>query len=126
MSLTVLRRHRESTSATGRCADLQPVDVIAGESEGCLSIADVRWREHVRLLGRVRSLRVEPWSDLPTLECTLVDDSGGITVVFLGRRNVPGIRLGTRMIVEGAAGAHHGRLAILNPEYTLLPNEVSP
>jgi hypothetical protein len=40
--------------------------------------------------------------------------------VFLGRRRVPGIRNGTRMEVTGMAGDHHGRLAILNPEYRLL------
>jgi len=54
------------------------------------------------------------------MECTLVDGTGGITVVFLGRRTVAGIRLGTRMIVEGRAGSHHGKLAVLNPDYTLL------
>jgi hypothetical protein len=28
--------------------------------------------------------------------------------------------LGTRMIVDGRAGSHHGKLAVLNPDYTLL------
>jgi hypothetical protein len=63
---------------------------------------------------------VQPWAEVPTLECTLVDESGGITVVFLGRRRVPGIGLGRRLVVEGMAGAHHGKLAILNPDYELL------
>jgi len=84
------------------------------------AIGDLRWRDPVRVLGRVRSVRVQPRANVPTLECTLVDDSGGITVVFLGRRSVPGIRLGTQMIVDGRAGSHHGKLAVLNPEYTLL------
>ena len=83
-------------------------------------IADVRWRQPVHVCGRVRSLRVQPRAQVPTLECTIVDGSGGITLVFLGRREVPGIGLGTRMVVAGRAGSHHGRLAVLNPEYTLL------
>jgi RecG-like helicase len=83
-------------------------------------IGEVRWRQPVHVCGRVRSLRVQPRAKVPTLECTIVDDSGGITLVFLGRRDVPGIRLGTRVIVAGRAGSHHGRLAVLNPEYTLL------
>jgi hypothetical protein len=86
----------------------------------CGRIGDIAWREPVRVVGRVRSLRVQPRANVPTLECTLVDDSGGITVVFLGRRGVPGVGLGTRMIVEGRAGSHHGKLAVLNPTYTLL------
>ena len=45
---------------------------------------------------------------------------GGIGVVFLGRRRVPGIGPGTILAVEGMAGAYHDRLAILNPDYELL------
>ncbi|HEX3621024.1 MAG TPA: OB-fold nucleic acid binding domain-containing protein [Acidimicrobiales bacterium] len=90
-------------------------------TDGCVPIADVSWRQAARFVGRVRSLRVQPWADVATLECTLVDDTGGVTVVFLGRRRIPGITLGRSMIVEGMAGAHHGKLALLNPDYTLLP-----
>jgi hypothetical protein len=32
---------------------------------------------------------------------------------------VAGVDIGTRMTVEGIAGDHHGRLAILNPVYRL-------
>ena len=87
---------------------------------GTMPVADVEWRTRAKLAGRVRSLRVQPWAGVPTLEGTLVDDTGGISVVFLGRRHVPGIRPGTRMVVEGMVGDHAGRLAILNPDYRLL------
>jgi len=87
---------------------------------GTISVADVEWRSRARVAGRVRSLRVQPWAGVPTLEGTLVDDTGGISVVFLGRRHVPGIRPGTKMVVEGMVGDHAGRLAILNPDYRLL------
>ncbi len=65
-------------------------------------------------------MRVQPWADVPTLECTLVDETGGITVVFLGRRKIAGIHPGARIRVEGVAGSHHEKLAMLNPDYTLL------
>jgi hypothetical protein len=54
------------------------------------------------------------------LECVLEDDSGAMSVVFLGRPKIAGIEVGTRMRVHGTAGQHHGRLAILNPTYELL------
>lgn len=73
--------------------------------------------------GRVRSLRVQPWGAAPTLECTLVDPTGGVAVVFLGRRSVAGVRPGTRLVASGIVGAHDGRLAIVNPAYRLLPRE---
>ena len=83
-------------------------------------IADLQFRQRARVRGRVRSLRVRPWADSPTLEVVLVDATGGITVVFLARRRLGGVHPGTIMSVEGMVGAHERRLAILNPEYELL------
>ena len=80
-------------------------------------IAEIRWRERARVAGRVRSMRIQPWGGVPTLECTLVDATGGVAVVFLGRREVAGIHPGTCLAVEGMVGEHNGRLAILNPTY---------
>jgi hypothetical protein len=87
---------------------------------GCIPIAEVSYRQHARIGGRICSQRVRPWAGAGTLECTLVDGTGAITLAFMGRRQVPGIHLGTRMIVEGTVGQHDGRLAILNPTYHLL------
>jgi hypothetical protein len=88
-------------------------------SEPTIDIADIRYRERCKVRGRVRSVRVRPWADSPTLEIVLVDDTGGITVVFLARRQIGGIRPGTVMSVEGMVGAHDRKLAILNPLYEL-------
>jgi hypothetical protein len=65
----------------------------------------------------VRSVRVQPWADVATLECVLRDSTGGIVLVFLGRREVAGIRPGVHLTAEGMIGEHNGRLAILNPVY---------
>ena len=88
---------------------------------GTVPISDLQWRQHARVAGRVRSVRIQPWAGTPALECSLVDSSGEVlTVVFLGRREVAGIRNGTKMVVDGVVGAHRGRLAMLNPVYELL------
>ena len=84
-------------------------------------IAAVRWRDVATIEGTIRSVRARPWGDgVATLECTVLDESGGIEVVFLGRRAIPGIVLGARIRARGRVGAHHRRLAILNPFYELL------
>jgi RecG-like helicase len=83
-------------------------------------ISSVTWRSSVCVEGRVRSLRIQPWADVASLECTLVDETGGLTVVFLGRRHIAGVQPGTIMRVEGMAGSHHGKLALMNPEYSLV------
>ncbi|MGI9034050.1 MAG: DNA-binding protein [Acidimicrobiales bacterium] len=86
-------------------------------------IADISWRQEVTVAGRVRSVRIQPWGGVPTLECSLVDPTGGVAVVFLGRRQVAGIRPGSHLTVSGVVGAHDGRLAILNPVYELVPRD---
>jgi hypothetical protein len=87
---------------------------------GSTSIVDATWRKRVTIAGRVRSVRVAPLHDAPTLELILVDATGSISVVFLGRRRLAGVQVGTKMIVEGTVGNHKARLAILNPSYQLL------
>jgi hypothetical protein len=83
-------------------------------------IIDARWRRRVKVVGRVRSVRVAPQHDAPTLEVVLVDETGALSIVFLGRRAVAGIDVGTRLLVEGTVGTHKARLAVLNPRYQIL------
>src|SRR5437762_2207562 len=110
------------TKLRSRRPDVPPEpDDWAELCRGTVPIVDVQWRQRARVAGRVRSVRVQPWAGVPTLELTLVDDSGGIYVVFLGRREVAGIHPGSRMVVAGMVGDHGGRMAILNPDYRLMP-----
>jgi RecG-like helicase len=68
----------------------------------------------------VRSVRVAPQRDVPTLECTIDDGTGTLTAVFLGRRDLAGVKVGSRIEVNGTVGVHQNRLAILNPDYRLV------
>jgi hypothetical protein len=84
-------------------------------------IGEVRWRERAVVRGRVRSMRVRPWAgEVGALELTVVDASGGLNAVFLGRTAIGGIHLGTELEVEGMVGEHRSRLVILNPVYRLI------
>jgi amino acid transporter len=95
---------------------VRPFTAVAGTTP----IANLSYRERMRFAGRVRSVRVQPTSGVPTLVCTLVDDTGAVNLVFLGRRSIPGIEPGTRISAEGMVGRHNGRLAVINPVYQLL------
>ena len=83
-------------------------------------IAEVPTRQRGRVAGRVRAVRIQPWGGAPSLECTLADETGVLTIVFLGRRSMAGIRLGTVMAAEGVVGVHQGARAMINPEYTII------
>ena len=101
--------------------------VASGPSAGAVDngaipskpIGEVRWRDVCSISGRVRSLRVQPWANVPTLEAVVVDDTGGLVLVFLGRRTVAGLDLGRRLVASGRVGQHRGYLAMLNPWFEL-------
>ena len=83
-------------------------------------MGQVRWRNRARIEGTIRSLRVQPWAEIASLECVVVDETGGILLVFLGRRKVAGVELGRRIAAEGMVGESRGYLAMLNPDIELL------
>jgi len=87
---------------------------------GSTPIGDVEPRRKVQITGRVVAVRVQPWGGAATLEATLSDGSGQIVVVFLGRRQVGGMKPGALLTVEGVLGTHGSRVAMLNPVYTFL------
>jgi hypothetical protein len=93
---------------------------------GSQPISALRWRERARVAGRVKTVRVVPHSDVPTLECVLVDGSGeAITLVFLGRRSIGGLRSGSMLTADGMVGKHRSRLAMINPVFELLSSSDS-
>ncbi len=84
-------------------------------------IGSISWRSRVRIRGHVRSMRLQPLGEgIVVLECTVVDDTGGVTITFLGRRRIAGIELGTHLEAVGMVGERRERLTILNPTYRLL------
>jgi RecG-like helicase len=101
----------------------QPARGAGPEVRDPIAVRDVRWRNRATLEGRVRSVYVGPVSGSPALEAELYDETGGITLVFLGRRSIPGIEPGAKIRVEGMVGETEGYLAMTNPSYRLLPRE---
>jgi hypothetical protein len=83
-------------------------------------IGEVRWRTRARVQGFIKSMRIQPWADTASLECVVVDQTGGILLVFLGRRKVAGVDLGREIVAEGMVGQSRGYLAVLNPDIELL------
>ena len=49
----------------------------------------------------------------------MADETGGVTLVFFGRRHIEGVAIGSTMTATGMAIEHRGRLAIVNPVYEL-------
>jgi len=84
---------------------------------GSVRIEDAPLREPVKLAGVVRRLTVFPMEGQETLEALLFDGTGDAVVVFMGRRGIPGLTLGTRVVVEGVLGEKRGTFRMVNPRF---------
>jgi len=74
-------------------------------------------RSKVRLAGMVRRITVRPVEGFEALEIVLSDGTGLVTARWLGRRKIPGLALGSRLIVEGVLGEEQGARRIVNPTF---------
>jgi len=82
-------------------------------------IADCADREMIDVAGTLRTVTLRPRGPSLTMEADLWDGSGHITLVWLGRRDIPGIRPGRSIVVHGRIASIRGELTIYNPAYEL-------
>lgn len=86
-----------------------------------LRIADAPLREQVRVCGQVRRITVWPkeGTDTEYLEALLSDGTGEVNAEWLGRRSIPGLKLGTRMVLEGVLRQERSRRVptMSNPKF---------
>lgn len=112
MRATLTRRHATVEAVPA------PAAMLGGE---LMPIGSARWRQVVDVRGVVGSLRVVPWvDDAPVLECTIFDETGGLILVFLGRRSIGGLGLGRLVEATGRVIEARSRLVIMNPVIELL------
>jgi len=86
---------------------------------GCSAVSACRKGQVVTVTGRIKSVVYTPRETVPTLEAELFDGSGSVTLVWLGRRRIPGIEPGRRLTARGRFAAFEGRQVIYNPWYEL-------
>jgi hypothetical protein len=89
-------------------------------AEDVTPIGKIEWRKRSKVHGRVTSISTAPRGSAPMLQVEVWDETGGITLNFLGRREIAGLEVGMEMRAEGMVGEEDGQLTILNPSYELL------
>jgi hypothetical protein len=85
-----------------------------------LPISDLELRHPVRVAGEVRSVRIVPRAGADALEANVSDGRASVTAVFLGRRKIPGMSPGRRLVLEGVVAKDGNERVIYNPIYTLI------
>jgi len=98
---------------------LQSTNEISHYEEKVTPIGKISWRKRAHVTGRVTAIRPAAMDSAPTLEVEIWDETGGVTLQFLGRREIAGLEVGSVMIAEGMVGEQNGALTILNPSYEI-------
>jgi hypothetical protein len=83
-------------------------------------IGSITWRKRAHVLGTVSSVKAAPTGSAPVVEVEIWDKTGGITLQFLGRREISGLEVGSQIKAEGMVGENDGQLIILNPSYEII------
>jgi len=86
---------------------------------GAVRIVDAPVREPVKIAGVIKRMTVFPMEGKESLEALVSDGSGEAVVVFMGRRGIGGLTLGTRVVVEGVLADQRGTLKMMNPRLEL-------
>ncbi len=114
-------RFRRVLKKLSASADELEADDLQAERQthGCQRIEAVQDRELVTVFGQLNSVSLAPRAGTPTLEAALYDGSGVLTLVWLGRRTIAGIKPGASLVAWGRVSCHDGRRVLYNPRYEL-------
>ncbi|NQV97152.1 MAG: OB-fold nucleic acid binding domain-containing protein [Acidimicrobiaceae bacterium] len=83
-------------------------------------LGELQCRTRTKVAGEIKRIRIKPRSGIPSVEIVINDGTGEATVVFSGRRNIPGIDHGRCLMIDGVPHRDRDRIVMLNPAYTLL------
>jgi amino acid transporter len=116
-----------ASSSVAKAEVVKPVQIAPKEfapvthhADDVTPIGSIEWRKRSKVHGRVTSISTAPRGSAPMLQVEVWDETGGITLNFLGRREIAGLEVGLEMRAEGMVGEEDGQLVILNPSYELL------
>jgi hypothetical protein len=96
------------------------VEPVGHYAENLTKIGEIQWRKRAQVQGRVTSIKTAPRGAAPALQVEIWDETGGVSLQFLGRRDIAGLEVGSQMRAEGMVGEDEGSMVILNPSYELL------
>lgn len=117
-----LRKLLQRLTVTDAELDRERLRLFCKDLPGVTPIREAEPRKEFTVAGEISSLRIVPRAGSPSLEATVSDGTGSLVVVWTGRRHIPGVSPGTRLVLSGRGAPHGagGRLLVLNPRYELL------
>ncbi len=118
---------RDAKPMVAPVAEFKPIQEVTKKiepmshyAENLTPIGEIQWRQRAHVQGRVTAIKNAPRGSAPLLQVEVWDQTGGVTLHFLGRREIAGLEVGSQIRAEGMVGEEEGVLTILNPSYELL------
>ncbi|QLQ17271.1 MAG: OB-fold nucleic acid binding domain-containing protein [Micropruina sp.] len=90
------------------------------KAAGAHTLAECGDRSRGTFRGTISMLTMKPRSGTPWLEAEFTDGSGTVTLIWMGRRGIPGVVAGRELKVTGRISDVDGQRRIYNPHYELL------
>ncbi|MDN5859218.1 MAG: OB-fold nucleic acid binding domain-containing protein [Pseudonocardia sp.] len=75
--------------------------------------------QEVTVFGRLRTVEFCAPDATASLEAELFDGTEGVTLIWMGRRRIPGIEPGRTIRARGRLAVRDGRKVIYNPYYEI-------
>lgn len=95
----------------------QEVRGWASTVPGSVRIESCPNRRRVKVAGVVKRITVTPIQGSESLEAVISDGTGEVSVVWMGRRSIPGLTLGTRVVVDGVVAREGSGCRMVNPTF---------
>jgi hypothetical protein len=118
MGMALKDRLRKMTAPQAERDAADIAEQCAGR--GATAVTACQIGQTVSVAGTVRCVRLAPLAGAPTFEVDLYDGSGTVRLVFLGRRNIPGLTAGRALVAEGRLTRRDDRMTLFNPRYELI------
>lgn len=111
---------KAETKLVAKPAPALAAEPVSHYAENVTPIGNIVWRKRAHIQGRVTAVRTAPSGAAPVINVEVWDETGGVTLQFLGRREIRGLDVGSELRAEGMVADNEGKMTILNPSYELL------
>ncbi|MBK8734107.1 MAG: amino acid permease [Actinomycetales bacterium] len=95
-------------------------EALPAPDAGQVGIGAAATRQVVTVTGRIVSRKLSAIANAPSVTYRVADQTGEVTLLFYGRRDVAGLAPGTTLEITGRIAPLHGQATMSNPQYRIL------
>ncbi|AOZ72675.1 hypothetical protein BK816_04705 [Boudabousia tangfeifanii] len=114
-------KHREDRRASNDSEERQLAKLQ--DRVGAIPMREAKNRTPVKVAGVIQSVTFNSKEQSYGLSAVLTDKTASVQLLWMGRKEIPGVIPGAKLVAQGMLANVNGLATIVNPKYTLLPIE---